>query len=456
MLKRKMYDELLSWKDTNKALLVTGARQVGKTYIIREFGKNNFESFIEINLYDNPNYIKLLDNVKSANEFLLRISTITTSDLIENDTLIFIDEIQYAKNCDLITLSKFLVTDGKYKYIFSGSMLGVELNNVVSWPTGYMKEIRMYPMDFEEFLWALRLDKKVIEYLEECFNNKTKVDDLIHERIINAFYQYLLVGGMPEAVKAFIDTNNIKKVNEVQSIINEYYRKDILQYATSNKKVHYDTIYKSIPQELNKKNKRFSLSSIGDQYSIKNIEDDFMWLSQAGVCYPTYNCQEPICPLALNANNRLVKLFHSDCGLLCNMLMDTDVQIKLLTRDLNINYGALFENVVSQELSSHGYNELYYFNSKKQGEVDFLIEYKGNVLPIEVKNGKDYTKHSALNNLLNNSLYEISNAFVFSNNNVSSNGKIIYLPIYMIMFLKRNKSLDVNLSFDLSDVSLNK
>lgn len=450
MLKRKAEKLLNEWKNSNDALLITGARQVGKSYLIREFGKANFKHFIEINLYEQKEFIPVLEQAKNAEDLLFRISALTSENLVVGETLIFLDEIQYAKNCDLITLAKFLVENGKFRYIFSGSMLGVELNNIASWPTGYMREMRMFPLDFEEFLWSVGLKQSVIDHLADCFAQEKPVDTQIHERLIDSFYKYLLIGGMPEAVQTFVFTNDLKKVNEVQQKIDQYYRKDIVQYAPQQQKVHLDTIYRILPQELNSKNKRFSLGEIGKGYAVKDIQDDFMWLKKAGVALPAYNVAEPKTPLELSANNRLVKLFHSDIGILANLLMDTDIQLKLLAKEKEINFGAIFENAVAQELTAHGYENLYYFNSKKQGEVDFLIEYKGNVLPIEVKSGKDYKIHSALDNLLKNENYNISQAVILCNGNVERNGKKLYLPIYMTMFLKKTTSASTKIALDLS------
>lgn len=454
MLKRKAENLLNDWKNSNDALLITGARQVGKSYLIREFGKTNFKHFIEINLYEHQEFIPILEQSKNATDLLFRISALSSNEMIPNETLIFFDEIQYAKNCDLITLSKFLVEDGKYRYIFSGSMLGVELNNIASWPVGYMKELRMFPLDFEEFLWSVGLKQEIITYLNDCFIHETPIDAIIHEKLIDAFYKYLLIGGMPEAVQTFILTNDLKKVNEVQNKINQYYKKDIEQYAPLQQKVHLYTIYQIIPQELNSKNKRFSLGEIGRGYEIKDIQDDFMWLRKAGVALPTFNVSEPQSPLELSANNRLVKLFHSDIGILSNLLMDTDIQLKLLSKEKDINYGAIFENAVAQELSAHGYENLYYFNSKKQGEVDFLIEYKGDVLPIEVKSGKDYTIHSALDNLLSNKNYNIPQAFILCNGNIERINKKLYLPIYMTMFLTKTTAIETKVTLNLSSLNL--
>lgn len=454
MLKRKAETLLDEWKNSRDALLITGARQVGKSYLVRNYGTTHFKRFIEINLYEHKDWITIFAQAKNAVDLIFRISSFTKEELIEGDTLIFFDEIQYAKDCDLITLAKFLVEDGRYRYIFSGSLLGVELNNVVSWPVGYMREIRMFPLDFEEFLVALGLKQNVIDYLKECFEKEKIVDALIHERLMDAFYKYLLIGGMPKAVETYILTNDLKKVNSVQNEINQFYLKDITQYAPVEEKIHIETMYNQIPEELNSKNKRFSLNTIGQGYEIRNVQDDFMWLRKAGVALPVFNIDEPKVPLALSANNRLVKLFHADIGILAYLLMDTDIQMKILAKAKDINYGAIFENFVAQELTAHSYENMYYFNSKKQGEVDFIISYHGNVLPIEVKSGKDYKYHSALSNILTNPNYDIPQAIVLCNDNIERKEKVLYLPIYMVMFLKRVEPVNVKINCDLSDLTI--
>ncbi len=453
MLKRKIESKLIDWLNSKDALLVTGARQVGKSYLIREFGKEHFESFIEINLYEHKEWIGILENIKDIQDFYFKLSAFSNSKLIEGKTLIFFDEIQYAKKCDLITLSKFLIQDNKYRFIFSGSMLKVELNNIVSWPVGYIREIEMFPLDFEEFLIAVGLKQNVFDHLKDCFINEKEVDSYIHERLIDAFYKYLLIGGMPEVIDTFLKFNDLKKVNEVQEKIIKFYKKDITQYASIEQKIHLETIFENIPKELNSKNKRFTLETIGNKREIQNIEDDFMWLKKAGIGITTLSVDEPKIPLEIGTNSRFVKLFSSDVGLLAYELMDTDIQLKLFTKEKDINYGAIFENFVAQELNSHFF-KTYYFNSKKQGEIDFLIEYKGNILPIEVKSGKDYKRHNALNNLLNNEEYEINNAIVLSNNNISRNGKVLYLPIYMIMMLKSKELKSKKISLDLSGLNI--
>ncbi len=461
MLQRDFYAEeksgkkLDEWLKKDDALLILGARQVGKSYLVREWGRSHFKSFIEINLYEKPGWIPVIEEAKGADDLLFRITSLGEGTLIEGETLIFFDEIQCAKKVDLITLSKFLVQKGKYRYIFSGSMLGVSLNeNTASWPTGYMEEFSMYPLDFEEFLRGVGLGEDIFSYLRGCFEKEREVDKQIHESLIDAFYKYLLIGGMPEAVSEFVAYNDLSRVNDVHAKIDDYYKKDITKCAPIGQRVHLETIYKVLPQELNSKSKRFTLGEVGRGRNISDIQDDFMWLKKAGVAIPACNVDEPKIPLAISTNSRLVKLFHCDVGMLSHSMMDTDVQLKLLAKEKSINYGAIFENAIAQELTAHGFDDLHYYSSKKQGEVDFLIECEGSLLPIEVKSGKDYKRHSALNNLLANRDYEIKKAVVFSNANVEREGKVLYLPIYMAMFYERRKPLKAKISLDLSGLKI--
>lgn len=412
MLKRKVEEKMDVWLSGKNALLVDGARQVGKTFLIREFCKKHFENFLKINLVERKDAISVLSKTKNINDFLLVLSSLSNVPLEKGKTVIFIDEIQEAKDLDLVTMAKFLVEEGSYRFIFSGSLLGVELDNTKSWPVGYMDVIRMYPLDLEEFLWANSVNKDVIEEAKNAFFEKREVLEFVHSTLLDYYYKYLIVGGMPEAVNEFLRTNDLNRVSYVQSNINTMYKKDVSKYSLVQEKLNIEEIYTLIPEEINSKNKRFSLGKVGSAYQTRKITDDFVWLTNAGVSIPVYNVSEPTVPLLISANRRLLKLFLADVGLLTNSLMDTDVRIKLLMKEKDINYGAIFENACAQELLCHGFNDLFYYNSKKNGEVDFLITYKGNVLPIEIKSGKDYEKHSALNNLLNDN-YEIKEAFVF-------------------------------------------
>ena len=433
MLRRKIEDRIRDfYKKDKKALLVTGARQVGKTYIIREFGRSAFESFIEINFLENRTAQTLLENAVSSADILLRISAIADQPLIPGKTLIFFDEVQECK--EIVTAIKFLVDEGSYRYILSGSLLGVDLKDIRSAPVGYMDVFEMYPLDFEEFALANGVSQRVIDSLRNAYKSRTLVDSLVHERMMDLFRLYLIVGGMPSVVTRYLKTNNLQEVTQEQQAILSLYRQDISKYDPKNK-LYLEDIFALIPSELNAKNKRFILKNLNENFKFSRYQNSFLWLKNAGVALPTFCVTEPTVPLMLNKSANLFKLFLSDVGLLAAMYMD-GIQIKLLNREKDINFGSVYENVAAQELKAHGF-KLYYFNSKKQGELDFIVEKDGDVLPIEIKSGKDYARHAALDNVMGNPDYAIPMAYVFQNDNVKVDGRIVYLPVYMLMFLQK-------------------
>lgn len=435
MIARKIENVLEEFRntDTNKALLITGARQVGKTYSIREFGKR-YKSFIEINFLENIAARSLFENAKNSTELLLRLSALTDRPMIPGKTLIFLDEVQECR--EIVTAIKFLVEEGSYRYILSGSLLGVDLKDVRSIPVGYMDIVEMYPLDLEEFAIANNVAPAVLEALRDSYVYRMPVDPIVHEKMMELFRLYLIVGGMPAAVKRYIETNNLRDVIREQQSIIAMYKRDIARYDPEEK-LYLEDIFDLIPSELNSKNKRFILKNLNENLKFSRYGNSFLWLKDAGVALPAYCADEPVVPLKLSKATNLFKLFLSDVGLLAAMYMN-DIQIRILNREQDINFGSVYENAAAQELKAHGF-ELYYFNSKKQGELDFLIERGGTVLPIEIKSGKDYTKHAALNNVLANTDYGIPEAYVFQNGNVSVDGKVVYLPIYMLMFLTKGE-----------------
>ena len=445
MISRKIEKELERFHTSGdkKALLITGARQVGKTYTIREFGETHYKNVVEINFIENKKAVSLFENATGSEDILLRLSVIADKPLVPGETLIFLDEVQACK--DIITAIKFLVEEGSYRYILSGSLLGIELKDIRSVPVGYMDVLTMYPMDFEEFALANGVSDRVLTMLRKCFDEKIPVDPIVHEKMMSLFNLYLIVGGMPAAVKKYIETNNLQEVlREQRSIIN-LYKMDISQYDPDHK-LYIEEIFDLIPGELNSKNKRFILKNLNENFKFSRYTNSFIWLKDAGVALPTYCASEPRVPLKLSQSTNLFKLFLSDVGLLAAMYMD-DIQLKILNHEKDINFGAIYENVAAQELRAHGF-DLYYFNSKKQGELDFLVEDGGEVLPIEIKSGKDYTKHAALSGVMANEDYAIPKAYVFQNDNVSTNGKIVYYPIYMLMFVE-HKGLKTDLIYKL-------
>lgn len=445
MIERKVEQRLERFRQEDKALLITGARQVGKTFIIREFGKQAYQSFIEINFLEDKTAASLFENARDSRDLLLRLSAIADKPLIPGQTLIFFDEVQECP--EIVTAIKFLVEEGSYRYILSGSLLGVDLKDIRSVPVGYMDIVQMYPLDFEEFALANRVSPNVIDALREAFEEKRPVDAVVHERMMALFRLYLVVGGMPAAVMKYLETNNLRDVIGEQQAIIALYKKDIARYDPEEK-LYLEDIFDLIPSELNCKNKRFILKNLNENFKFSRYSNSFLWLKDAGVALPTFCVAEPTVPLRLSKSSNLFKLFLSDVGLLASMYMD-HIQVKILNGEKSINFGAVYENAAAQELKAHGF-DLYYFNSKKQGKLDFLIERNGHVLPIEIKSGKDYTKHAALSNVLANEDYDIPEAYVFQNDNVSQTGKITYYPIYMLMFVeKQDQSGDMVYTIDL-------
>ncbi len=439
MLKRKI-DSYLDefYKRTDKALLVTGARQTGKSFSIRQFGKSHFEHFVEINFIEQPDAAEALKGAKNSQDIIVRLSLLTNIDLVPGKTLIFFDEVQECP--EIVTAIKFLVDEGSYRYILSGSLLGIELKDLRSEPVGYMDVKDMYPLDIEEFLQAMGVSEQVMERLRTAYEQKQPVDDFVHKKIMELFRLYLIVGGMPAAVQKYLDTNNLKDVMMEQQAIIRLYKRDISKYDKDHK-LYIDEIFDLIPSELNAKNKRFILKDLNENLKFPRYENSFLWLKNAGVALPTYNVEEPVVPLKLSRSRNLFKLFQSDIGLLACQYAE-GIQLRIINDEKSINFGSIYENVVAQELNAHGFN-LYYFNSKKQGELDFVIEKNGHTLPIEVKCGKDYQRHNALNNVMGNADYEIPQALVFCNENVSIDNNVCYVPIYMVCFLKKETLGDI-------------
>lgn len=436
-----------------KSLLVTGARQVGKTFSIRKIGKECFDNFIEINFVDQPDAVEVFNEHKGAKDLLLRLSALAKKPLVPGKTLIFFDEVQECK--EIVTAIKFLVDEGSYQYVMSGSLLGVELDDLRSVPVGYMNEMEMYPLDLAEFFEAIGIAASVVEHIKKCFDEKQPVDDFIHTRMLEALRLYLVVGGMPAVVQSYLDTNNLRKVQEQQRSIIRTYKRDITKYDPDHKLLIED-IYDLIPSELNAKNKRFILKELNEKARFSKYENSFLWLKNAGVAIPTFNVEEPQVPLLLNKQRNLFKLFLNDVGLLAAMY-GGNIQTKLLSQNPNINFGSIFENLVAQELYAHGFDgghhSLYYFNSKRQGEIDFLVEYDNNVLPIEVKSGKDYERHNALSNVMENDDYRMPSAFVFCQDNVHTIGRITYYPIYMVAFFNQISTKETLYKFDLTGLT---
>lgn len=451
MLQRKITERIEAFyrNHPQKALMIIGARQVGKSYIIEDYAKKHYQSVIKVDLIENPDYVSLFSKAKSAEEILLRLSALFGDRMIPGKTMIFFDEVQECR--ELITQIKYLVQDGTYDYILSGSLLGTVFKDIVSVPVGYMDIIEMYPLDFEEFASANGVGNKVIDALRNSFEKKQPVDAFLHERMISLFELYLIVGGMPAAVSAYLETKNLRKVAEEQSAIIRLYRRDISKYDT-NDRLYLNEIFDLIPSELNAKNKRFILKSLNEHARFDKYYDSFLWLKNAGVAIPANVVDEPQVPLVLSKNQNLFKLFSNDVGLLAAQY-GNEIQLRILQHETAMNFGAIYENVAAEELAAHGY-AIYYYNSKKFGEIDFVIEENGKVILIEIKSGKDYYRHNAMDHVLNHEPYGIEGGYVFCNGNVECAGKVTYYPIYMLMFLQK-KELPAEIMYDADFSDLN-
>lgn len=422
-------------KRSDKALLVTGARQIGKTWLIREeIAKSGYRKF-EVNFIDQPDLVDYLNVKMSANEFLVKLKMIMPEDCKPQETVVFFDEIQ--KCPEIVTKIKFLVEEGSFKYVMSGSLLGVELKGITSVPVGYLTVLRMYPMDFEEFMIANNVSKTTLEMLKAKFETCQPVDEFIHHKLLSLFFIYLIVGGMPDAVKIYIATKDIREVDKVQRDIVALYKEDFSQYESEDKKLKLISIYDIIPAELNKQNKKFVFTMLNKELKFDRYENSFLWLKDAGVALPVYNVEAPVIPLKASKSSNVFRLFSNDTGLLTSAY-PAETKLELINKNSEVNNGAHFENAVAQQLTANGL-EPYFCKKKNIGELDVLVEMDGKVVPIEVKSGKAYKAHKSLDNFMKISDYHIEKAYVLSVANMEQEGSVVYLPIYMCYLLKERK-----------------
>lgn len=425
--------------DTDKILLVDGARQVGKTYIIRHVGKKLYENFVEINMVEDSLGDRLFAETKTIEDFYLQISMLAGDRMKEKEnTLIFIDEIQAYPH--LLTLLKFLSQDNKFTFIASGSLLGVTLSRTTSIPMGSIRKIRMFPLDFEEFLYANGMNQLVISSLQKKFERLESLDEPMHNKMMDLFRKYLLVGGLPDAVNSYLAEKNIQSVREIQSEIHDYYAADASKYD-EERKLKIRRIYDLIPSNMENKKKRVVAQDIENKKgkTFGDYQDEFDYLISAGIALNVQAISTPVFPLIESTGKNLLKLYLNDVGLLSGILYGNNIRA-VLDDERSVNLGSVYECVVASELIAHGY-KLFYYDNRSKGEVDYLIDDYDSLsaMPIEVKSGKDYTVHSALNTFVKNEDYHIKKAFVVSNERtVTIKGKITYIPIYYIMFFQNN------------------
>lgn len=434
MFERKAIAKFESWhkQSPHKALLVKGARQVGKTYLIKAFAAEHFENVVTFDMVADSATRVSFASATSVDDLLLRMSVAADAPMVAGKTLIFIDEVQFCPN--VVTLIKYLAQRDDYRFALSGSLLGVEIENIDSLPVGYVDQVEMYPMDFEEFCWANGLDKGVYPLAESLAKDEKELPEYLFDRLASLFHRYLMVGGMPDAVAAFVNSGNLDEVRRVHENIHDLYRYDITKYAPEELRLVIRDIYDLIPSELGSKNKRFKLSSIENVKRFSQVTDHFLWLAKAGVALPVYSVNAPTSPLLLGEQRNLFKLFYLDTGMLLSSYPKSVAQALLAEQDEDaskVNLGAAYEGFVAQELKAHGF-ALRYFASKKIGELDFVAENRGGeIAAIEVKSGKAYARHAALDNALGVKDYSIDSALVLAETNVRRDGKILYLPIFM-------------------------
>ncbi len=434
IMRRKMLDVLDRWmrKQPDKAFMLVGARQTGKTYVIRQFAREHFASFAEVNLLDNKSAATLLAGASDTDSFISMLSLVTETSIVPGETLVFLDEIQEAP--DLITVVKFLVEDGRYRVVISGSMLGTELKGFRSFPVGYVQIERMFPLDFEEFCWAQHVSQSIVDNMRDAFDSKTPLEESLHSRLIELFRFYVAIGGMPAVVSTYIDSSyDMMSVRSATTQIVEQYRFDITKYAEP-RAPQIRRVFDAVPSQLDKENKRFRMDALKDGAVFDRYADDFAWLIDAGVVLPAYQVAEPKHPLARSAKQNRFKLYSSDTGLLLSQY-PPQTTLDVIANASSVNFGAVYENAVAQALACQNPN-LCYFHNNRKGEVDFIAQLNdGALLPIEVKSGKDYKLHTALNNLLGTPDFGIREACVLSMANIERRereGKPVwYLPLYM-------------------------
>lgn len=422
---------------SNKVLLIDGARQVGKTYIIRYVGEELYKNFIEINMIEDSLKDRLFEGVKTVEDFYFQVSMLAGNKMGQKeDTLIFIDEIQAYPH--LLTLLKFLSQDGRFTFIASGSLLGVTLSQTTSIPMGSIRKVRMFPLDFEEFLYANGFNEMTISFLRKKYENEEALDEAAHNKIMELFRKYLLVGGLPEAVNSYIQNQNIVLVREIQNEIREYYATDASKYDEENK-LKIRRIYDMLPSNMENKKKRLVAKNIENKKgkTFNDYSDEFEYLISAGIALNVQAISNPSFPLVQSSSKNLLKLYLNDVGILTSILYGNNIRA-VLDDERSINLGSVYETVVASELIAHGY-KLFYYDNRDKGEVDYLIDdYDSlSVVPVEVKSGKDYTVHSALSNFTKNESYNLKKAYVLSNEReIIKKDKIIYMPIYYVMFFE--------------------
>lgn len=420
---------------TDKVLVVTGARQIGKSFIIRHCAKKYFKNIVEINLIEDAQGNRIFAAVKNTDDFYLALASFSSQALgSPSDTLIFLDEIQEYPH--ILTMLKFLRQENRYRYVVSGSLLGVTLKKTISVPLGSIDIVRMYPLDFEEFLIANDFGQMAIDAMRDNFISARQLPAAIHEKAMDLFKRYLLVGGLPEAVNAFIDTHDLIRVRDVQRTIMELYKIDAAKYDVEHS-LKIRRMYELIPSNMENKKKRVVYQDVegkkGKRFA--DYEEELEYLVSSGIALEVKAISNPKFPLVETEQKNLLKLYLNDPGLLTLMLYGTNPQPVLLN-ECGINLGSVYECAVACQLAAND-NSLYYYDNRNNGEVDFLFDDFKNlsVVPLEVKSGKDYKRHVALSRFMSTPDYAIRRGYVLSNSlEIETVGNITYIPVYYAMF----------------------
>lgn len=450
-MKRKIYDKMLKWKQESAektALLIDGARRVGKSYIAEKFAKENYKSYILIDFNKAGEEVKDLfnNNLNDLDSFYMYLSAIYGTTLYEHESLIILDEVQLFPRARAAI--KYLLEDGRFHFLETGSLMSINENVKDIVIPSEERHIKMFPMDFEEFLWAMD-EQALIDIIRFSFENKKAMGQAAHRKAMTLFRQYVIIGGMPQAVSTYLETKSFEKTDEVKRDILSLYRSDISKHAKGYER-KVVSVFDEIPDQLSKHEKKFTLSSLGKGTKFRSYESSFLWLEDSMICNTCYNSTEPNVGIKLNRDKNTLKLYMADTGLLISHAFDEsglvkeEIYKKLLFGKLEVNEGMIFENVVAQMLVASGHKLYFYSNSSKENkeermEIDFLISKKNptnkhNVSPIEVKSGKRYT-YSSLNKFIKkfNDLLDVP--YILHTRDYYEKEGIVFIPVYWAWLL---------------------
>lgn len=445
-VKRKIYDRLLEWKEKDKgscALLLDGARRVGKSYIAQQFGENEYKSYLLIDFAHLPQEVKHFfeNDINDFDLFFNKLSAYYRKTLYKRQTLIIFDEVQrYPAARELI---KYLVADGRYDYLETGSLISLKMNIEDIVIPSEEEHVEMFPMDFEEFLWAMG-DETTVPFLRDCFENLRPLGQAMHKRVMNDFRQYILVGGMPQAVEAYRKSKNFEETDRIKKRILTLYRQDITKFAKGYE-AKVLSIFDEMPSQLSKTEKKYKLSGIEKGARFRDYENAFLWLTEAMIVNDCYNATEPTVGLAMSEEHATRKCYMADTGLLVthsfmdDKFTDNELYRDILLDRLHVNEGMLMENIVAQELRAHGHRLFFYSrsdtdNRENNMEIDFLIRRKRRICAVEVKSG-GYRKHSSLDKFRNRFRGKLGQSYILYTKDILIKEEVVHLPVYMAMFL---------------------